>query len=205
MESLQEHMKQFSAVSLSAESTANALEQTLRKYGPVNKVQFSSFIEALHYVFPLKSFTTRFLVLGMNGWSVIMTDSKESNCYVQAYAISRATNCNAIGVVLQDQRRELQVFEQGKKVRQVQSLLDVDAWYYREEGTLQPWEEPNEYTRRPKRNRLNVTALERYFETYTGFKIPSWNTAYFAKLIGLERSVHEAQVPIIHFDTAWDL
>ena len=205
MESLQEHLKQFSAVSINAETAADALKQNLRKYGPVHRTIIDSFDNALRFLLPIKSFTTRFLLLELHGWTLLLTDMRGENSYVDAYAISRATNCNAIGVVLQDQRRELQVFEQGKKVRQVQSLLDVDAWYYREEGTLQPWEEPNEYTRRPKRNRLNVTALERYFETYTGFKIPSWNTAYFAKLIGLERSVHEAQVPIIHFDTAWDL
>jgi len=130
---------------------------------------------------------------------------KGENPYVDAYAISRATNCSAIGVVLQEQRRELQIVERGKKVRQVQSLLDFDTWYYREEGGRLPWEDPDEYTRKSKRKRLTVEALKRYFATYTGFKVPSWNTARFSEIFGLERSVHEAQVPIVHYDTEWDL
>jgi hypothetical protein len=205
MESLKEHLKQFSAVSVNVEAATEALEQTLRKYGPVHRTVINSFNNALKFLLPIKSFTTRFLVIGWHGWALVLTDMRGENSYVDAYAISRVTNCNAIGVVLQDKRRELQIFEQGKKVRQVQSLLDFDTWYYREEGQLQRWEDIVECTRKPKRKRLSVEALERYFEIYTGFKVPSWNTADFTELIGLERSVHEVQVPIIHFDTAWDL
>ena len=123
MESVREHSRQFSAVSISADKAAAALERTLRKYGPMKKVSFSDLNQAIRYLIPLKSFTTRFVFLGLKGWTLIVTDSRDSNCSVQAYAISRITKCNAIGVVFQEDRRELQVFEQGKEV---QSLLDGD-------------------------------------------------------------------------------
>lgn len=81
----------------------------------------------------------------------------------------------------------------------------VIFWYYREEGLMQYWEDPDEYTRKIKRKRLSVTAIERYFQTYAGFNIPSWASVQFDQIVGLERSVHELQVPITHFDTAWDI
>jgi hypothetical protein len=97
---------------------------------------------------------------------------KDENCYVDAFG-QPSNKLQRYWIRIQENRRELQVFEQGSKVRQVQSLLDVDTWYYREEGTMQPWEGPAEYMARSKRKRLSVNALRRYFETFTAFKVPS--------------------------------
>src|SRR4030095_14277743 len=94
------------------------------------------------------------------------------NCSVEAYAISRATGCNAIGLFLQENRRELHIFEEGRALREVQSLFDGDRWYYRETGPLQPFEDIAEYTRKKKRDRLQVNTLRGYFETYTGLMMP---------------------------------
>lgn len=205
MESMRNHLRQLSAVSVRGEDAAAALSQNLRKYGPVTASKFKTIYDGLHFFIPLRSFTTRFLLLERDHWTLVLSDSKDSNSNVQAHAISRATNCNAIGIVAQSSRRELQVFEQGQTVREVQSLLDVDRWYYREQGQLQSWEDPTECRRMPKRARLSVEAVERYFKLYTGFAIPSWQTEEFTKIIGLTRSVHEVQVPIVEFETNWDV
>lgn len=205
MESMRNHLRQLSAVSVQGEDAANALSQNLKKFGPVSLSRFETIHEGLHFLMPLRSFTTKFLLAEHDHWTLVLTDSKDSNSNVQAYAISRVTNCNAIGIVAQSNRRELQVFEQGQTVREVQSLLDVDRWYYREEGQLQPWEDPTQYTRTPKRGRLSAQTVEHYFELYTGFKIPSWQIEEFSKVIGLARSVHEVQVPIVEFETSWDV
>jgi hypothetical protein len=202
--SLAEHLKGFSAVKVSATAAARVLEQNLLKYGPVTKDQFTDFCEALKFLLPLKSFTTRFLVLGLDQWSLLVSDMHRENCSVDAYAISRATGCHGIGLFLQDNRRELQAFEEGKTIREVQSLLDGDRWYYREQGPLQPFEELPDYTRKNKRDRLRVNALRRYFETYTGLTIPNWTDATFTHLFGLERSTKDLQVPLLQFDTVDD-
>lgn len=203
--SLKEQLQGFSAVNVGAESTATALEERLRRFGPVSRSEFPTFRQALDYLLPIKSFTTRFLILGVDSWSIILTDMKGENCYVDAYSVSRTTQCNAIGLSLLQERRELHVFERGKKVRQVQSLRDGDRWYFREEGVLQPFEDPAEYRRKRKGDRLSVSALVGYFESYTGFKIPHWENSGFKNIYGLERSTKDTRAPVLHFMTINDV
>jgi hypothetical protein len=88
MESLQEHLKQFSAVSINVEPAADALKQNLRKYGPVHRTIIDSFDNALRFLLPIKSFTIRFLLLELHGWTLLLTDMRGENSYVDAYAIS---------------------------------------------------------------------------------------------------------------------
>lgn len=184
--SLKEHMKGFSAVNLSAEAAAVALEENLLRYGQVRSSHFPTFGEAINYLLPLKSFTTRFLMLGHGSWTFLITDMRGENCHVDAYTISRTTLCKAIGLFLQEERRELHVFVRGDNVRQVQSLRDGDRWYYREAGQLQMFEDSSEYLPKKKIDRLGVATLERYFQKNTGFKIPDWKKARFISILGLE-------------------
>jgi hypothetical protein len=202
--SICEQLKGFSAVNIPVHDAVVAMEESLRRFGPVHRVRFENFHEGLNYLKPLKSFTTRFLVLGLDKWSLLVTDMKDENCYVDAYAISRATRCNAIGVKLRSENREFHLFEAGTKVRQIQSLSDGDRWYYREEGALQSFEDLEECTRNKKRDRLSVQALRRYFQLYTGLLVPDWKTTEFNGVYGLERSAHEVRVPIVLFQTVDD-
>lgn len=203
--SISEQLKGFSAVNVAADIAVAAMEESLHKFGLVQQVRFEAFREGLNYLKPLKSFTVRFLVLGFDGWSLLVSDMRNADCYVDAYTISRATLCNAIGVTLRSEHRELHLFEAGKEVREIQSLSDGDRWYYREDGALQPFEDLEECTRRKKRDRLSVQALQRYFQTYTGMAVPDWKRTEFTAVYGLERSVHEARVPITIYETINDL
>ena len=200
-----EHLNGFSAVNLDAEAATVALQENLRQFGPVRRSSFASFREALDYLIPLKSFTTRYLVLGQAEWSIVLTDMRGENCYVEAYAISRATFRNAMGLFLHQERREFQLFENGQKVREIQSLWDGDRWYYREEGSLQPFEDPQECLRRKKQERLSVQALRRYFQIYTGQIVPDWINSNFTPIFGLERSTKDLRVQLCEFETEQDL
>jgi len=166
---------------------------------------FFNFTEALHYLTPLRSFTTRFLIMGTGNWSLLVSNMRGENCSVDAYTVSRVTGCSALGIFMQPERRELQVFENGKKLREVQSLKDGDIWYYREEGMPQDFEMFDEYSRTPKSNRLRVDALWRYFGLYTGMEVPDWKNTEFSPIIGLERSTKDLRVPIATFETICDL
>ena len=203
--SVSEHLKGISAVNLSGKETIAIMERQLRIYGPVERKEFAAFPEALDFLLPIKSFTTRYLVLGMERWSVLVTDMQGENCYVDAYAISRAASCNGIGIFMQMQRRELHVFEGGKHVREVQSLLDVDQWYYREHGPLQPFEDVAEYAPKKKQYRLKVDAVIRYYQRYTGLNLPDWKNPSFTSHIGLERCNKDRRVPLHRFHTMRDL
>lgn len=199
--SLGEHLKGFSAVNLPPAAAAETLEGSLRRFGPVDKHRLSTFQDALEYLLPIKSFTTRYVVMGLGDWSILMTDMRDANCYVEAYAITRKTHCKAIGVVLQDERRELQVIEDQKIVREVQSLRDGDRWYFLESGSLQPFEDAEECLRRKKKDRLTIAALRHYFLSYTGLTIPDWKNTSFGTIFGLARSTKDVQNPIIEFET----
>ena len=205
MVSLKEQLNAFSAVNAPADLTTIHLETSLKRFGPVTRNTFETFKDALAYLLPIKSFTTRYVILGLDGWSLIVTDMRGAICYVEAYGISRIAGYRAIGVVLNEQRRELHVFEGGKKLRQVQSERDGDRWYFREEGALLTFEDPEEYTRKQQQDRLRVSAVIKYFRNYTGLDVPDWSQTKFTKFWGLERSTKDLLVPIIQFDTRFDL
>lgn len=203
--SLARHLSGFSAVNLGARVAASSLKEWLQRFGPVSESAFAHFSDGLSYLLPLKSFTTRYLVVEVGQWSILLTDMKEANCYVEAYVISRATLCRAIGLFLNEDRRELHVFENGEELREVQSLRDGNRWYFREEGALQAFEDVQEVSRRRKQDRLRVEALQRYFRIFTGMDLPDWKLTCFTDVFGLERSTHEGRVPIIQFETVRDL
>lgn len=203
--SLFEHVRGFSTVNLDASSATGFLAKYLHQYGCVEQQRFSSLDLALGYIIPLKSFATRFLILGLNGMSVIVSDMKSDNAYVDAYAICRLANCDGIGVFSQSERRELFVCKRGKKVRQVQSLQDGDKWYFREEGPLQIFEDAQEYRRKRKRERLSIKALAMYYQSFTGFAMPDWKNQMFSEMFGLERSTKELKVPLVRFETMHDV
>jgi hypothetical protein len=203
--SLSEHLKGFSAVNARADAAVKVLEKHLRQFGPVAQTRIADVTDGLSYLIPIKSFATRYLILEVGDWSLMLADMRGANCYVEAYAIRRATLCNAIGLFAQQEHRELQLFEKGEKVRQVQSLRDGDKWYYREKGPLQPFEDADELFRKNKEERLKVEALHRYFKSYTSLSVPNWNAVNFSSIVGLERSTKDLRVQIIEFKTLLDL
>jgi hypothetical protein len=199
--SITEHLKGFSAVSLHGAAAASALAESLRKFGPVEQCQLTTFEDALKHLLPIKSFTTRYVVMGLDEWSIILTDMRGANCYVEAFAISRARHCRAIALFLQRERRELHVFEDQRKLRQVQSIKDGNSWYFREEGDLQPFEDAGECLRRRRQDRLSTEALGHYFQTYTGLVIPDWRATRFAPIFGFVRSTKGLRVAVTEFET----
>lgn len=202
--SLAEHLKGFSAVELSIDALLPTMKTWLGRHGPIQHCQLSDASVALQFLLPIKSFTTHYVLVGLGKWSLVVCDMRGECCYVDAYAASRSTGCRGIGVFLQQERRELHVFEKGEQIRVVQSLRDGDRWYYREDGLPQPFEDAAELRRQTK-DRLGVSILAHYFETYTGMKLPSWTTIKSTQFHGLERSIAEVRVPIVKFETINDV
>jgi hypothetical protein len=203
--SMQEQLKGFTAVELSIASAKAALTDNLKRFGPVSGVSLEGIEAVIEFLAPLKSFTTRYAGIEVGTWCYLLTDMKGENCYVDGYALSRLTGCRAIGITMLPERRELQVFESGKPVREVLSLLDVDRWYFRESGNLQSFEDATENTKHRKKYRLSVAALMRYFERYTHHSVPDWKSLTLNTAIGLERSIKDVQVEIIRYKTSLDL
>jgi len=202
---MREQLSGFSAVKLPLKGLTTAWAEKLKKFGPVSEFSLAGIKDVISFLGPVKSFTTRYAGVEVGNWSYLLSDMRGENCYVDAYALSRATGCGAIGVTVLSCRRELQVIESGNIVREVQSLEDGDRWYFRESGEVQSFEDPSEYSKPRKRDRLSVEALGKYFECFTGQKLPHWETLESNPAIGLQRSTKDHRGAIIAFETSCDL
>jgi hypothetical protein len=204
-EKISNHLRGFTAVRAPLSAVVAAMESSLMRWGPVQITKPSSLAEALEYLLPLKSFTTRFLVIEFGNWSLLLTDMRGENAYVDGMAVSEKLNCLGFGIFAQEERREIQVIKYGRKIRHVQSLLDSDRWYYREEGELQEFEDATDCQHRNKRDRLSVPVVGRYYQRFTGMSLPTWGSLNANSFVGLERSVHELRVPLVRFETVDDI
>ncbi len=193
----------FSAIELDAEKVCDAQRNWLSRLGPVIISEYSNLDEAFNFLFPVKTGTTRYLIVDQP-WPLMISDVWSENCYTDAFAISRATKCRAISLTLRKTSRVLQVFEEGKHVRSVDSCDDGSRWYFHEYGPLQPFEDLKEITRRPKRKRLSIQALVRYFTAYTGNSFPHWMTLQSHRVFGLERCTKDYLTPAENFPTIRD-
>lgn len=203
--SLAEHLKAIAAVHLPFQQTVPALESALSDFGPVTRTPLGNFAALIDFLLPLKSFTTRFGILALGDWCVLLTDMAGEHCFVDTLAVSRAAHRTAVCVVYREQHREIHVGEDGRSVREVQSLLDVDRWYFRESGAPLFWEDKEDLALTRKRNRLGVMQVARYFELLTGHPLPDWPRAQFHALLGLERCTKEVKNPILRCQTIKDL
>lgn len=191
----------FTAVELSAQQAEGHLVHQLNCFGPVKQVKLTGIHELIAFITPLKSFTTRFAGVEDTGWTFLVSDMKGESCHVDGYALSRATGCRAAGVVIWHERRELHLYEHGRKIREIQSLLDGNRWYYRETGNSLPFENAAEGSKRRKCDRLSVEILKQYFEAFTQHSIPAWKTFVHHSAFGLQRSLHELRSPVVSFPT----
>lgn len=203
--SLREHLSAFSAVELPLEAAALHYVAVAGRFGPTSTVCLAGIRRGLEFLLPVKSFFTRYLLLDSGSWTLLVTDARREFCYVDAYALSRATGCRGIGVSLLPDRRRLHLFEGGNKIREVHSESDPDRWYYREVGQLQECEDPREYTKRRKSDRLTPEAVAGCWRRFTGQALPRWETMADTPMIGVERSTAEVTRAIISYEMAIDL
>lgn len=203
--SLREHLSAFSAVELPLDDAALHYVGVAGRFGPTSTVCLAGIRRGLEFLLPVKSFFTRYLLLDSGSWTLLVTDARGEFCYVDAYALSRATGCRGIGVSLLPDRRRLHLFEGGNKVREVHSESDPDQWYYREVGEIQGCEDPREYTKSHKSDRLTPEAVAECWRRFTGQELPRWEAMTGTPMIGVERSTADVKRPIISYEMRSDL
>lgn len=194
-------LKCFTAVKMPLQSTADVLAQNLKRFGPVSRVSLAGSDQLLQFLGPLKTGVTRFGCVCAGEWTILMTDMRGENCFVDGFAISRKTRCAAMSVKIFHVIRAFQLVEDGAVVREVCSCADGDRWHFFELGALQPFEDVSENSKRRKRDRLSIETVTKYFEVYTGMKVPDWETLANCEGVGIGRSLKDVQVPILHFAT----
>jgi hypothetical protein len=202
---ISEQFKCFGAAAVPLLSASAILEEALKEFGPTIRTKLSSFSEARQFLLPLKSFTTRYVVFERGNWSLVVSDMRDEASLVDVFLFSRVELCDAISLRIQESRRDFAIFKAGKKLRQVESLLDFDAWHFRQTGQLQEFEDASECTRPRKSARLSVAAVRRYFTAFTGMEFPKWTDEEFTNAVGLERSTQSLLVSVENYETADDM
>lgn len=189
-------MNDFTVVDLDLQTAASLLEEVLAGFGPTSRANLQGMGGIAAYLGPRKSFPKRYVLVSLDGWTCLFDDTKDNNCYVEAYAISRLSKCKSFGMSLYSDRREMHVFDDGGNKRQILSLLDGDRWYYLEMGDLREFEDANDGLKRRKKDRLKQEVLISYFQAYTGIQVPTWEDVEDLAAIGVERSHKDLQVPV---------
>ena len=202
---LSEKFKCFCIARVRARHALEHVEKRLSEYGPTSVARFHSFVEARRFLMPLRSFPVRTVLLGYGSWTVLITNDRNDNSNTDAFLLSQSAGCDALSVSMQLYRREFAVHEGGVTLREIQSLWDGDRWYFRQSGRPLSFEDRSECFRSKATERLGVSAVLRYFQSYTKVAIPEWTEGTFDQMFGIERSTAEFKVPIIDFDTKDDL
>lgn len=205
MESLAEHLKGIALVNLPAVETAEALRENLRRFGPVKLTTYRNFESALNFLLPLKSFVTRYLVLEIRDWSMVICDMNGESCFVNALAVSRMKSCIGIAGYFKETSRQFNFIRNGKEDRAVVCYWD-GRWFFHQQGEPHSFESISDYHARRKQDRLKPDRVIEYIGRATGMSMPtSWRTAPFAEIYGIERSIQDVRVPIIRYKTEADI
>jgi hypothetical protein len=125
-------------------------------------------------------------------WTVFIANS-EDGWQTLVNCLSAKTDSNVISILLSDDsmefpRNSFELLRRGRTVRTVYSMLDGDRWEFFEKGEVQTFEDPANYTKRKKRDRLDRMIVLRYLSrigidpTDECFWASDKNAAYLVEL-----------------------
>ncbi len=197
-----EQLKGFTVVDLDLDTVSKLMIECQKRYGEVFQTSFCGIDSAIDFLCPLKSFTTRYVAIELDSWTCLLTDMVGENCFVNGYALSRITGCRVFSINMRELKRELQVCENGIRIREIQSIDDGDRWYFSEGGNIMWFENKSNIDSRTKKNRLQPETLKTYFNLYTGMEIPVWNNLKSNNGVGIQRSVREVYADIEQYPTS---
>lgn len=202
---LSEHLACVALSKLAADKALECEEASLANYGPVSVVSFSSPVEAVNYLLPLKSFNRRFLIWPAGEWSFICSDMIGEWRMVDVYAHSRATNCEAVaGVALPGNRRFCYI-NRGKILRELCCEEDGDRWVFEQDGPPLDFEETDQYGKRIKRMRLTPRMVDSMLRHVTGTTSAAEALCSSSRIYGLERSWKDLRGEVEEFSIQEDL
>ena len=201
---LSQHLEGIALVSESVAITAEAVTDNLRRFGPTERRGIKDWAECKEYLLPLKSFPTRYALLPVDGWTVVLTDQWNEAAYVDVLGISMRTRCTAVGGTFSEESRSFHLARDGKEVRHIVCYEDDGRWTFHAEGPAQLWEVEVNYRRRRTRDRLTPDVVLAYLNKVTGISMPlRWNEIS-EEGVGLARSTRDVQVPIETYDVVED-
>lgn len=203
---LSDHLKGFSIVGAPASQVKELLKAQLMRFGPVEEVALRDWVSASRFLTPLKSFPTRYLVLGLEAWAIVLNDMRWESSHVDILAVTKSVGCFGVTVYFREDSRQIHLVEKGQAVRSVVCYEDGGKWFFQETGKPAQFEDTEHYSRSRIRDRLTPKMVCDYFKAATGISIPlAWKECEFIDLAGLERSTQEVKVPITSWETLVDV
>ena len=202
---MSEHLKGCAFVELPQEEAKEALSAGVQRFGPVTVAALVGWGGVREFLLPLKSFVTRFVLIELNRWTLLLNDMYGETCFVDALGMSKQTGCIATSAYLHEDSRQWHVLQGGEVVRSVVCYRDGDKWVFEQRGTAGPWEDVNTYRARRLRDRLTPNQVARYIHAVTGLSYPPPWSSVVKDVIGVERSTKDVVEQIRKWDVQVDV
>ncbi|MBI4658218.1 MAG: hypothetical protein HY735_05100 [Verrucomicrobia bacterium] len=198
--SLSEHLCYIALAQVDSASFVQLLEGSFRRFGPVQKAVLPDNESALEFLLPLRSFTTRYLILETNGWCVCISDMIGENCFIDVYALSRQTNCAALAAEFGATQRSFRYLRNGQVQRAVNCYRDGFDWYFDQMGAPLDCEAVDRYHRQDRAERLTPDLVVHYLSRCSDIAFPlDVRHTQFSSIHGVQRSLDSLRAPLEQF------
>jgi hypothetical protein len=203
---LSTHFQALCAVELDLERTADCLASCLQRFGPVERVRRKGCDDALRWLLPLTSFSSRYLLVPCSRWTVLLTNGQSTAAIDQLCPVSEAASCRGVYGSWEAEGCMWRLLEKGRDERSVVCYRDDDRWVFHQQGTPLSFEDRASYAKRRKRDRLPPELVRAYLGQIMSVAIPpSWRQLLSQETVCLERSTAELRVPIEEYVVDVDL
>ena len=127
---------------------------------------------ALAWLLPLTSFPSRYLVVSLQDWTLVLQNGRSTAPDDLLLPISKITGSLGVFGRWSDRGRILEVVDGGSVIRAVRCYPDGGRWVFHQVGTPLPYEESSSYTRRRKKDRLTGDDVQQILTKMLGADIP---------------------------------
>lgn len=203
VQSLTEHFRYIALAKQSSAVCVEFLEQSFRRFGPVQTERFENVASALPSFLPLKSFTTRYLILEAGAWCLCVTDMIGESCFVDVCALSKTTRCVGLAGEFGELRRSFCLMENGEVRRSISCYRDGAQWFFEQMGAPLDFEMVEHYARRERSERLAPEVVAFYLTCASEISFPiNFQNVKFTSVAGVRRSLEKLRVPLEHFQVS---
>ena len=206
MTRLSAHLHEICAFEADLTRAADTNEASMRRYGPVQRWRNRGVDEALARLLPLASFASRYLHVPWSGWTLVLRNERVIAANDVLISLSKELACRGMYGSWATNGCMWRVVENGELRRAVHCFLDSDRWEFYEEGARYPFEHPELYEKRRKKDRMPPAVVLEYLQQVMGVPFPpDWRSLLSQETVCLERSTHKLRRPIEEYAVEVDI
>ncbi len=186
------------------DSTTDAVRRLLSKYGPLVESEGAGTDEAVNWLLPLASFTTRYLVVrsGNPEWTLLMCNNRSTAAGHLLWGVTRVADCAGVQGTWAPDASIWQVANQGVDIQGAISHDDGGTRVRHWEGVDVTWNTQRDVDS----GGLNCATVHRLLKAAMGIDVPpDWRSLLDKPTVRFERSTKDLQVAIKEYDVVNDL